>query len=148
MPGAQSPPNRFDDPAHQPWRTKSERSGIVIDTWYGINSIIDDFDTHTFPVRRIPETRAPNRRQLNQMSKIRDTSRMVYIFDGVFRHLHSNGNRLAARHKKNTMTNILFFDGHAASFRHPQPAGRDAGARRRQRVRARADRQTFNSPLL
>ncbi len=38
------------------------------------------------------------------------------MYDGLFQHLHFDADRLAARGKKGTMTNILFFDGHAASF--------------------------------
>ena len=53
------------------------------------------------------------------MSQIRKSSELVFLFDGILG-LHvqrTNANRLNARHNKRTETNILFFDGHAETFR-------------------------------
>jgi prepilin-type processing-associated H-X9-DG protein len=52
------------------------------------------------------------------VSEIKDTTRMVYLYDGIFANLHYDADRLSARHgsTKGRLTNILFFDGHAESF--------------------------------
>ncbi len=107
---------RNDGNGDRAWRTQSLSSGKVIDTWYGINMVIELFKDQyrQAPARRIPETQSGSN-ALNKVAKIKGSSRMVFIYDGVFLHLHQDPDRLTARHKKRTMTNILFLDGHAVS---------------------------------
>jgi prepilin-type processing-associated H-X9-DG protein len=53
-----------------------------------------------------------------KITEIKKSSEMVFLFDGISLNIqNTNANRLNARHNKQTVTNILFFDGHAESFR-------------------------------
>jgi prepilin-type N-terminal cleavage/methylation domain-containing protein/prepilin-type processing-associated H-X9-DG protein len=88
--------------------------------WYGINGTSGN-DTYV-PCRRWPadgfgQTNAPPITKMNQIHK---PSELVFLFDGIsFNMATASGhpNRLNARHYKRTSTNILFFDGHASTFR-------------------------------
>ena len=69
-----------------------------------------------------------------KMTDIKHSSDMVFLFDGVGINLQTtNANRINARHNKQTATNILFFDGHAATYptataaRSTRPARRPRG---------------------
>jgi prepilin-type N-terminal cleavage/methylation domain-containing protein/prepilin-type processing-associated H-X9-DG protein len=110
---APSPNNRTDATADRPLRTKSQGSGLIIDTWYGINASINDANVKTPCVRvESKNTVVP------LMNQIKDATKMVFLFDGIFANIHYDGDRVSARHGTNKMriTNILFFDGHAESF--------------------------------
>jgi prepilin-type processing-associated H-X9-DG protein len=50
------------------------------------------------------------------MTNVRFPSQTVFLFDGISFNLHTRPNRLNARHNKQTITNLLFFDGHADSY--------------------------------
>ena len=41
---------------------------------------------------------------------------MVNLYDGIFYDLSFNANRINARHSKNRMSNLLFYDGHAGTY--------------------------------
>ncbi len=121
--GSPAAKGRWDGNGRRAWRTLSDSSGIVIDTWYGINGVLSNVGNNTAggfaPVRRIPHTAvgvSGYSWQLNRVTKMKDSSRMVFMYDGLFMHLHWDADRINARHKRNTMTNLLFFDGHAASY--------------------------------
>jgi prepilin-type processing-associated H-X9-DG protein len=53
-----------------------------------------------------------------RVTQIRRTSELVFLFDGLLGlNYHAvNANRINARHKKATMTNVAFFDGHVESI--------------------------------
>jgi prepilin-type N-terminal cleavage/methylation domain-containing protein/prepilin-type processing-associated H-X9-DG protein len=96
--------------------------------WYGINgtSSKDDF----IPSRRWPAdgttiATAPGTTKLNQ---IRKASQTVFLFDGISFNVQTRPNRLNARHNKQTVTNLLFFDGHAESFQTKSLPGGDGVA--------------------
>jgi prepilin-type processing-associated H-X9-DG protein len=113
------PANRQEGLTFRPLRTKSKSTGIVVDTWYGWNAVTLNFNTMTAPCRRLPASGANTDYRLTKMSDIRDTARMVFLFDGMYMNIHNDGDRLSARHggiSKPRLTNILFFDGHAATF--------------------------------
>jgi prepilin-type N-terminal cleavage/methylation domain-containing protein/prepilin-type processing-associated H-X9-DG protein len=95
-----------------PWRVRSQRTGNIVDTWYGINATIELFSTILAPCRRQPWDFTATY-DLTNLGQIRDPSRMVLLFDGVFLDLHFDADRINARHGHQTQTNILFFDGHA-----------------------------------
>jgi prepilin-type processing-associated H-X9-DG protein len=80
-----------------------------------VNGTIDAFSSHKEPVRRIPESGSSNH-QLNKITQMRDATRMVFVYDGVFQNPHFAGDRIHARHMKNRFTNLGFFDGHAESY--------------------------------
>jgi prepilin-type processing-associated H-X9-DG protein/prepilin-type N-terminal cleavage/methylation domain-containing protein len=89
--------------------------GLRVYTWYGINAVANSSspDVHE-PCRRVTGTIG-----FVKMSQIRKSSEMVFLFDGILglNIQRTNANRLNARHNKRTATNILFFDGHAETFR-------------------------------
>jgi prepilin-type processing-associated H-X9-DG protein/prepilin-type N-terminal cleavage/methylation domain-containing protein len=87
--------------------------GRVVYSSYGINGTSGS-DT-AIPCRRYPPDSGPT--VMHKMSAIRKSSEVVFLFDGVGMNVQTtNANRLNARHNKRTMTNILFFDGHADTF--------------------------------
>jgi prepilin-type processing-associated H-X9-DG protein len=52
-----------------------------------------------------------------QLSSIRKSSDTVFFYDGLFGlNIFNNPNRINARHKHSTMTNIVYFDSHAETF--------------------------------
>lgn len=110
-----TPKDRKDMVDATPWRVRSRSTGIIVDTWYGVNCTIDTFSQHKEPVRRIPESGSTNH-QLNKVTQMSDSTRMVFVYDGVFYNPHFAGDRIHARHMKNRFTNIAFFDGHAATY--------------------------------
>ncbi|QOV88832.1 type II secretion system protein [Humisphaera borealis] len=114
--GAPTPNGRKDMTGARPLRTKSKSSGLVIDTWYGVNAVISDFNTIQAPVRRVPASGGTTDYRIVKMAQIRESSRVPFLFDGIFMHLHFEADRLNARHNNQRTTNILFFDGHAASY--------------------------------
>lgn len=112
---APAPKDRFDFVAHRPLRTKSKSTGVIVDTWYGINASINDTSKKT-PCTRIEPGKNS---KVPMITEIKDATRMVFLFDGLFANIHYEADRISARHgsKKSTMmTNILFFDGHVESI--------------------------------
>ena len=110
---APAPNGRTDTLTKRPLRTLSQGTGIIIDTWYGINASIND------RTKKTPCTRVEKKGdRIPKVSEIKDATRMVYLFDGIFANIHYDADRISARHgsTKGRITNILFFDGHAESF--------------------------------
>ena len=70
------------------------------------------------PCRRLPASGANTDYRLTKLNEIRDPTRMVFLFDGIYMNIHNDGDRVSARHgsRKGRLTNILFFDGHAESI--------------------------------
>ena len=107
------PTDRRQHITNRPLRTRSRGTGAIIDTWYGINATLDNYDTVKTPCRRIPWN---GRKDIPKVSQIKDVTRMVFLFDGIFMNLHFDADRIAARHGKQRLTNLLFFDGHAQTY--------------------------------
>jgi prepilin-type processing-associated H-X9-DG protein/prepilin-type N-terminal cleavage/methylation domain-containing protein len=110
------PASRTDTLGQNPWRAKSQASGIVIDSWYGVNATRLDFALHQTPCRKIPDSNKTTDYTLPKVSQIPFSSLMVFVYDGTYLDLFHNANRLSARHNGYKYTNLLFFDGHAATF--------------------------------
>jgi prepilin-type N-terminal cleavage/methylation domain-containing protein/prepilin-type processing-associated H-X9-DG protein len=51
-----------------------------------------------------------------KISKANNSSSMVVLFDGVFGNLMTGAPRISARHGGRKLTNLLFMDGHAATY--------------------------------
>lgn len=113
------PATRTNSLGARPWRTQSKSTGIIVDTWYGINAdwgTPAEMKSHACPSHLIPDTGNPvNFAVLPRLSSIRHASEMVFMFDGIFYDLTYNANRLNARHNRQKQTNLLFFDGHAVT---------------------------------
>ena|GEM_PF-1591924 len=95
--------------------------GRVVYSWYGINGTSGGADY--IPCRRWPTdgttpgspTNPP--KAIPKINEIRKSSEVVFLFDGIAINVQNqNANRLNARHNKRTATNLLFFDGHAATY--------------------------------
>lgn len=87
------------------------RPGLRVFTWYGINGSSWSSDPGV-PCRRV--NGSDGFRKFSQVAK---SSEVVFLFDGLLGlNLQvNNANRLNARHRNATVTNILYFDGHAES---------------------------------
>jgi prepilin-type N-terminal cleavage/methylation domain-containing protein/prepilin-type processing-associated H-X9-DG protein len=117
------PVSRTDQLGARPWRAKSASSGIIVDTWYGINADWNDVDGYASPAHFQPYVRTGSTRTYayNRAGSIRYSAEMVIMFDGIFYNLpygsgtQNGANRINARHNRAKQTNILFCDGHAAT---------------------------------
>ena len=111
--------------------SKTLKPGLFVFAWYGINGTSGkDLGV---PMRRYPADGDDNLNPVTPLTKItqiKDSSKMVCSFDGVggVNVQSVNANRLNARHKKFTVTNILFFDGHADSLQTKSLPGEDGDA--------------------
>ena len=94
--------------------------GLIVYCWYGINGTSGS--DKGIPSRRwpadgtsptTPAKLPPNTPKITQVKRSADT---VFLFDGFALNLTVNANRLNARHRKLTATNLLFFDGHAQTY--------------------------------
>jgi prepilin-type processing-associated H-X9-DG protein/prepilin-type N-terminal cleavage/methylation domain-containing protein len=118
----------FNTPEHGmgagAWRCQSlALGGGYVDMWYGANASTgislgdpDDADGSNLPCSVVPGGTGPifNDYRLNKLSRVRKPAELVFLFDGMFmNHTNVNPNRVNARHNNRTVTNILFFDGHA-----------------------------------
>lgn len=128
------PNGREDTLGAKPMRVISKKSGLVIDTWYGVNLQTNNADTYFTPMRRLPSNNSGNDAwRLPRYGEIKDPARMVMLYDGIFFNVSYDADRINARHGNKTQTNLLFFDGHAATFRTedlpggmgPNPSGTD-----------------------
>ena len=83
---------------------------ITIFTWYAINA---DRVGEDYPFFRYPSD--TKREKLHSFSEIGSPSELVFVYDGFFEHGGEARLMGNARHKRGTMTNYLFADGHAGS---------------------------------
>lgn len=97
-------------------RTRSDKTGVIIDNWYGWNATINDFNNIKAPYRRIPGSTNGDGMRLNRMSDLRYPDRTVFLYDGIFLNPHFEADRIHARHNRNRITNVLFADGHAVAY--------------------------------
>jgi prepilin-type processing-associated H-X9-DG protein len=109
------PASRSDGLAQNPWRVKSGSTGIVIDTWYGVNATRLDYGSNKCPCRKLPDNNNQSDWTLTHVDQIKQTAEMVFLYDGTYLDLFYDADRLSARHNGRTATNLLFFDGHAST---------------------------------
>ena len=86
-----------------------------VDCWYGING--GTGTTKKWPFNRRPLDIPPageGGNRGNNLSIVQATSSTVAIFDGIWLH-NGKDERVNARHKNRTRTNLLMFDGSATS---------------------------------
>ena len=110
-----TPATRQDSRGAGAWRAKSVSTGIIVDTWYGINAGWG-VDIVYAPMRFIPSTSNNNYSVARRASQINNAGEMVIMYDGIFYDLDFEANRLNARHGRQSTTNLLFQDGHAQSY--------------------------------
>lgn len=118
------PTSRKDQLGARPWRTQSESTGIIIDTWYGINADWRSDNNYASPSHFQPYQKAGSTYvyAFTKLGSIRHSAEMVFMYDGCFYDLpyvgsgQAGANRINARHNRARQTNLLFFDGHAATY--------------------------------
>jgi prepilin-type processing-associated H-X9-DG protein/prepilin-type N-terminal cleavage/methylation domain-containing protein len=118
-------PDRRDSPEGAKGTQHTSRllePGRIVYCWYGINGTSGT--DKQVPSRRwpadgtSPTDPAKPPPPIPKMSDIRKSSELAFLFDGISINVQSlNANRLNARHNKRSTTNVLFFDGHAESFK-------------------------------
>lgn len=120
------PADRLDEHNSMAARYQDQVAGVVngpaVDIWYGING--DTTTTHDgtkgCPCRRVNYDATKKTWDLGTMMKmnyVKRSAEMVFFFDGLYyNHVSTNPSRVSARHSRKTKTNLVFFDGHAASF--------------------------------
>jgi len=112
------PPTRTNALGGRPWRTKSAKTGIIIDTWYGINAdwgTTGDLKANAAPNHFLPNTTTLSYNIQPRIGAIKKSAEMVWLYDGIFYNLNYSANRINARHNRATKTNLLFFDGHCTT---------------------------------
>ncbi|HSI35197.1 MAG: type II secretion system protein [Phycisphaerae bacterium] len=112
------PTSRSDYLTSSPWRTQSSTTGKIVDTWYGINSdwgTASQIKANAAPTHFIPTSDTTPVYILPKLGSIRYSSEMVFLFDGSFYNLNYDARRVSARHGGAKKTNLLFYDGHAAT---------------------------------
>lgn len=101
--------------------------GNVIHTWYGLNGISLNpanpdapkwqqiFPLNDLWIQTVGNSATgPAVSTLQKLSRLKRSSEMVLVFDGVLMH-GGNANRINARHNRQKVTNLLMADGHAES---------------------------------
>jgi prepilin-type N-terminal cleavage/methylation domain-containing protein/prepilin-type processing-associated H-X9-DG protein len=108
------PSSRDDPEGAMAWPYTSESTGTKfhIDSWYGINGSTGN--PQKWPFTRIPMD-ASRSTKLNKFSKAALHNRMPMLFDGFWLH-NGKDERVNARHKKGTRSNILFFDNSVQNY--------------------------------
>jgi prepilin-type N-terminal cleavage/methylation domain-containing protein/prepilin-type processing-associated H-X9-DG protein len=107
--------------------------GLNVYSWYGINatSVAQSADyvplpgepaadaARFVPCKRVQRFVAARWSGFERITSIKKSSEMAFLFDGILglNHQSTNPNRMNARHMRQSVTNIAFFDGHAESFR-------------------------------
>jgi len=95
----------------------SSKTGQIIHLWYGMNANTSASAVKGSPCRRWEDATKAASQKLTTLSMVKKSSEMIIFYDGlIYHHTEVNGNRVSARHRKNTVTNLAFFDGHAESF--------------------------------
>ncbi len=109
-----NPTSRDDPEGAKAWPYTSESTGkkFHIACWYGINGSTGN--PQKWPFTRIPMDGTQSS-VLVKRAAVSRYPRMPVIFDGFWIH-NGKDERVNARHRKNTRTNILFFDNSAASL--------------------------------
>src|SRR6267142_2081886 len=113
------PATRYDAAGRRPLRIHSTIGNFYVDTWYGINGATSGNVNEwlAIPYRRIPRDGVDSDNRLEKLSTMKRSSDLVFLFDGIFMNINStNPDRISARHNKYTQPNLLFADGHAATF--------------------------------
>lgn len=116
-----SPTNREDVENRRYWSSWIPDTNMRIDTWYTINAIqLNGADAedkfNAFPFGGVSASQTdPSLLKLHTLGEILKPSKLVAVADGVFLHNRWSPNRIGARHKNLTTTNILHLDGHAST---------------------------------
>jgi prepilin-type N-terminal cleavage/methylation domain-containing protein/prepilin-type processing-associated H-X9-DG protein len=106
------------------YRARSAATNIVIDVWYGINASTQENPNGGAGYKSLPTKTLPT--ELNSGGRdwsvtkatvIHRPTELVLLYDGIWMNQSTgNANRVNGRHNKGKFTNLLFCDGHAATY--------------------------------
>jgi prepilin-type N-terminal cleavage/methylation domain-containing protein/prepilin-type processing-associated H-X9-DG protein len=108
------PATRADTFGAMAYRYYSTLTNTAVDCWYGIAGSEGTSMTSGYPSRRLTYSSTPQ--SMIPFTCVREPASTVLFFDGLVYHLEVNGNRLNARHGRQRLTNLAFFDGHAETW--------------------------------
>jgi prepilin-type N-terminal cleavage/methylation domain-containing protein/prepilin-type processing-associated H-X9-DG protein len=118
-----NPVTRNDPEGAKAFPYVSERTGqkFYVNCWYGMNGELGN--TAKWPFTRVPMPGG----QTRQNTLTSTHPRMPSVYDGFWVH-NGKDERINARHKRRTQTNLVFFDGSASTFdTYKIPSVRDRG---------------------
>ena len=117
-----SPTSRTDKQNRRYWAKWLPATNLRVDTWYSINAGLisgpdaqDKFDSYPYLGMSDSQTDQSVLR-LHTIGEILKPSKLASVADGTFIHNKWTEERIGARHKNFTTTNILHLDGHAATY--------------------------------
>lgn len=129
--GLLNPTSKEDSRGAQFWRRQSTaqglNTGIMVDTWYGINAYDQGNAQGANPQAFIDKQKPwPFRKfviqadgtvfgEFSKVTKFRKAAELVLVFDGL-RLLDADFKKVNARHNRQKMTNFLMADGHCESI--------------------------------
>ncbi|MFG0247739.1 MAG: prepilin-type N-terminal cleavage/methylation domain-containing protein [Phycisphaeraceae bacterium JB051] len=117
-----SPTSRTDPENRRYWSKWLPATNLRVDTWYSLNAaLISGADAQnkfeTFPYIGMTDSQTDQSvLKLHTTGEILKPSKLTSLADGVFMHNKWTEERIGTRHKNLTTTNILFVDGHAATY--------------------------------
>jgi prepilin-type processing-associated H-X9-DG protein/prepilin-type N-terminal cleavage/methylation domain-containing protein len=94
------------------------RSGVTVDTWYGINMFnnISSDQGKLFPFKKVKvNVGGAMEGELTKLSSFKNQTDLALMFDGL-RYLNADFRALSFRHNNNRTANFLFADGHCESL--------------------------------
>lgn len=109
------------------WRVWSTFTSSWYDTWYGVNGVAYQANNAGSLPGQLPGAGLNDLQEpLNyprgddihpvRIAGIKNTTSVVFLFDGIFMNLITRPFRVNARHNRSKFTNVLFLDGHAATY--------------------------------
>jgi prepilin-type processing-associated H-X9-DG protein/prepilin-type N-terminal cleavage/methylation domain-containing protein len=119
-----TPASEYAQTGAQFWRVTSLGTQKNYDCWYGANAanetdLFSDYGGSVpFPMNAAPFTNSPYIDRQVKFTQVRHCEDLVLLYDGVQEHFGwGDGYRVInARHNNNKTTNLLFCDGHAATY--------------------------------
>jgi len=117
-----APTSRYDAENRRYWSKWIPASNLRVDTWYSLNAgLISGADAQdkyeTFPYTGMSDSQTDQSvLKLHTLGEILKPSNLVSLADGAFIHNKWSEERIGARHKNFTTTNILHIDGHASTY--------------------------------
>ena len=117
-----SPTSRTDEENRRYWSKWLPGTNLRVDTWYSLNAALisgadaqDKFEA--FPYTGMSDSQTDQSvLKLHSLGEIKKPSKLTSLADGSFIHNKWTEERIGARHKNFTTTNVLFIDGHAATY--------------------------------
>jgi prepilin-type processing-associated H-X9-DG protein len=106
-----APSSRYDQAGAGAFRAGRSNTSAYVDNWYGINGC--SVKSALVPFNSYPTSDGFN--FLHRIQEFKETSKFVFLFDGLNFNFIWVPARLNLRHDRWT-SNLLFFDGHYATY--------------------------------